>query len=210
MKKTQLIFAWVIMLASIQQVLGSEGSGFRIKSFEALSSTRDNDDKRSGSGAAHKGMIILQPDFNVGGHAGFGRYGYHYYDQGIFLPGFTFNVDFGVHDYVSLGPYIGFGGGNGFTQLAIGGRVVFHWWQLLDDKVAKDLKSDKIDFYLPVHFGVAMTRKNTAKDDLWRAGGNGGGGLGFRYYFVKRFGVNLEWGWQEMSWAKIGLTVNLN
>jgi hypothetical protein len=54
-----------------------------------------------------------------------------------------------------------------------------------------------------------MTRANYI-DNIWRVGGNGGGGLGFRYYFVKEFGVNLEWGWMEMSWMKFGLTVNLN
>ena len=47
------------------------------------------------------------------------------------------------------------------------------------------------------------------KNRAWHAAFNGGGGLGFRYYFVKQFGINLEWGWQEMSYAKLGFTFQL-
>lgn len=152
-----------------------------------------------GDGAAHKGMVILQPDLNVGSNYGRG--------YSTFIPGFTFNADFGVHDYVSVGPYAGFGVKNKFNFIGVGARGVFHWWQLLDDKVNADLKSDVIDFYLPVFLGVDLfTHKNYGSDVRFKSGA----GLGFRYYFVEKFGVNLEWGWMEMSYAKIGVTIKIN
>lgn len=210
MKKLLVIIVLIVAMATINQTLASEQLGIRLKSFEMLSSSKSKS-STSGEGAAHKGMVILQPDFNLGSHGAFGSWywggGGYGYVRSSFVPGFTFNVDFGVHDYVSVGPYVGFGGRSGYMVMAVGARGVFHWWQLLDDKVKADLMSDKIDFYLPVHLGVIMDRFKPFK---WHAAFNGGGGLGFRYYFVKQFGVNLEWGWQEMSWAKVGLTVRLN
>lgn len=158
-------------------------------------------DNAGGSGAAHKGMFILQPDLNVGSN-----YGGRYYNGGFFMPGFTFNIDIGVHDYVSVGPYAGFGARNGFYYIGAGARGVFHWWQLVDDKVSADLKSDAIDFYLPVFLGVDFGKyKGYGSGARFK----GGAGLGFRYYFVEKFGVNLEWGWMEMSYAKIGVTIKV-
>ncbi|MEZ5037005.1 MAG: hypothetical protein R2760_05885 [Chitinophagales bacterium] len=154
----------------------------------------------SSSSAASKGMLIIQPDLNLGDHGGFSKN-----SGGVgFIPGFTLNVEYGVHDYVSVGGYFGYGARNKAHHIAVGARGTFHWWQLLDDKVSADLKSDKIDFYMPVHLGVYM----------YMGGGttarfNGGAGLGFRYYFVDNIGVNMEWGRQEMSWAKIGVQFKL-
>lgn len=157
----------------------------------------------SGGGAAAKGNFIIQADFNLGStHPG--SRGWGYYRGGGFVPGFTLNLDYNVHDYASVGGFIGYGARYGLHHLAIGARGTFHWWQLLDDKVSADLKSDKIDFYMPVHLGVYM----------YMGGGttarfNGGAGLGIRYYFVDNIGINMEFGRQEMSWAKLGFQFKL-
>lgn len=209
MRKVQAILALAVVMLTAGYASAS-GLGLNYEKFENFSTTAT---KASGDGAAHKGMVILQPDFNIGAHHGFyggiGAFGYY-----GFVPGFTFNVDFGVHDYVSVGPYIGFGGRSGYMDMAVGARAVFHWWQLLDDKVNADLLSDKIDFYFPVNIGIRMDRWKGYYWDKpgkeWRFRANGGAGLGIRYYFVEKFGVNFEWGYQEMSWAKFGLTVKLN
>lgn len=204
MRKVHVLLAIAVVLMTTGMANASENLGLNLGKFESFST---NATKASGDGAAHKGMVILQPDFNLGSHSGFGNWYWGGYSRFGFVPGFTFNADFGVHDYVSVGPYVGFGGREGYMVMGVGARGVFHWWQLLDDKVNADLLSDKIDFYFPVHMGVIMDRFKPYK---WHAGFNAGSGLGFRYYFVDQFGVNLEWGWQEMSWAKFGLTVKLN
>jgi hypothetical protein len=166
---------------------------------------KDKTPKGESSGAVSKGMVILQPDFNLGSHGGLRRG----YDD--FVLGFTFNADFGVHEYISVGPYLGFGGAGGDRQFAVGARGVFHWWQLLDNKAGKDLKSNKIDFYLPLHLGVhVFSHRHINGSGRYRDASFGTGvGLGFRYYFSPAFGVNLEWGWQEMSFAKIGVQFKL-
>lgn len=150
-------------------------------------------------GAAEKGNVILQPDFNLGATApGLRGYG------GGFVPGFTFNAEYFVHDYASVGAYVGYGARHKVHNIAAGVRGNFHWWQLLDDKVDKDLKADKLDIYLPVHLG-AFIRTGYFKDTYF----NGGSGLGVRYYFHEKIGVNAEFGYMEMSFAKIGITVKL-
>lgn len=203
MKKVQVFLVTVALIAAAPFTHASENLGLNLQHFGDLSVSGAK--ASDGGGSVHKGMIILQPDFNMGSHGSFGGFG------GEFIPGFTFNADFGVHDYVSVGPFVGLGGKNNYMEMAIGARGVFHWWQLLDDKVNKDLLSDKIDFYLPVHMGVYMGRFDfNGNGSEWDADFNAGSGLGFRYYFVKQFGVNLEWGWMELSWAKFGFTVNMN
>ncbi|HNM67149.1 MAG TPA: hypothetical protein PKN16_06635 [Chitinophagales bacterium] len=171
--------------------------GLNYASFSAKGDKKS--DSNSGGGAAAKGNFIIQADFNLGStHPGF-RYYY-----GGFVPGFTLNLDYNVHDYASVGAYIGYGARYRLHHLAVGARGSFHWWQLLDDKVSADLKSDKIDIYMPVHLGVYM----------YMGGGttarfNGGAGFGFRYYFIDNIGVNVEFGRQEMSWAKLGFQFKL-
>lgn len=153
-------------------------------------------------GAAEKGNVILQPDFNLGATSP----GWHgWYGGRGFVPGFTFNAEYFVHDYASVGAYVGYGARHKFHNIAAGVRGNFHWWQLLDDKVDKDLKSDKLDIYLPVHLGAFIYAGGGGSSTYF----NAGSGLGVRYYFHEKIGVNAEFGLMEMSFAKIGITVKL-
>jgi hypothetical protein len=162
--------------------------------------------KASGDAASEKGDFVIQADFNLGAiYSGYGLVGY-----GGFTPGFTANLDYNVHQYAGVGAYAGMNFNKNFFMIGVGARGVFHWWQLLDDKVDADLKADKIDFYLPLHLGVKMWKwRDDYFDDKMSVKFNGGTGLGFRYYFTPKIGMNLEWGWQELSWAKIGVQFKL-
>ena len=152
--------------------------------------------------AIEKGDFILQPDLNLGswGVAGWSGFGF----------GATINGEYAVHDYASVGAYIGYSirstSGASFHRIGFGARGVFHFWNLIDNKVDKDLKSDKIDFYFPVHLGYHIYKFDGG---YYWAGKSGqfrvGAGLGIRYYFKDNFGVNFETGGMEMSWAKIGV-----
>ena len=161
----------------------------------------------SSGGAAAKGNFIIQADFNLGStHPGSRKIaGWGFYGYGGFVPGFTVNLDYNVHDYASVGAYVGYGVRHKLHHLAVGARGSFHWWQLLDDKVSKDLKSDKIDFYLPLYMGVHIGAGYSAINTNFGMGS----GLGLRYYFTDKIGMNLEWGWMEMSVAKIGVQFKL-
>ena len=166
--------------------------------------------------AIKKGDFILQPDLNIGSWGGMGSSGFGF--------GATLNAEYAVHDYVSVGAYIGdgytrFSSGYGdklsFNRLGFGARGVFHFWSLIDNKVGKDLKSDKIDFYLPVHLGYHIFKySNNYEDDLddfdleLKSGQfRVGVGVGIRYYFNDRIGINLETGGMEISYAKLGATI---
>lgn len=158
--------------------------------------------------AVEKGDFVIQPSLNLGGF-GLGGWGY-----GGFNLGTTLNLDYAVHDYVSVGGYVGFNSllnsDVKFSRIGFGARGVFHFWQLIDDKVAKDLKSDKVDFYMPLHLGYHVYRFNNGYN--W-GGNNGqfrmGTGLGVRYYFNPKIGIAFETGGMEMSWAKLGVAIKL-
>ncbi|HUH75663.1 MAG TPA: hypothetical protein VLZ75_14810 [Chitinophagales bacterium] len=157
--------------------------------------------------AVEKGDFVIQPTLNLGGF-GYGAYG------GTNL-GVTANFDYAVHEYVSVGGYVGFNSllnsSAKYSRIGFGARGVFHFWQLIDNKTSKDLKSDKVDFYLPVHLGYHIYRFG---NDFYGTNLNSGqfragAGLGIRYYFSPKIGIAFETGGMEMSWAKIGVAIRL-
>lgn len=152
--------------------------------------------------AVEKGDVVLQPALNLGAYGPFKRY------ESVSWGGVIFNADFAVHDYISVGPYIGFNSGDGYSSVGVGARGVFHWWQLIDDRRSGRLRSDQIDFYLPFFVGFRNVRSNDGSvrvdDDFWP-----GLGLGFRYYFNDNLGIAFEFGGMEMSTAKLGLAIKL-
>lgn len=153
--------------------------------------------------AVEKGDFVIQPNLNLGnyGYRGPGGNGF----------GATLNFDFAVHDYVSVGPYVGFnhvkakGWDWKYNRIGFGGRAIFHFWQLIDDKVQKDLKSDKIDWYVPFHLGYSLYKGDFVDggDFTW------GLGMGFRYYFNDKIGIGVEFGGMELSPAKLGVAIKL-
>lgn len=193
-----------------------------LQSSETNNIKKEKKDKRISSidGASYKGNFIIQPTLNFGHHTGFKKvkssYGFDYTYSG-FIPGVTLNLDYNVHDYVGVGVYYSVGfqkfkiSNISYLGNAFGVRGVFHWWQLMDDKSDKELLSDKID--LDIHFhlgGFLLSEKNKTTDTKIRQSGfNAGGGIGLKYYFVKNFGVAIDAGYEETSWAKLGLVFKI-
>lgn len=150
-----------------------------------------------------KGDILVSPNFNLGYYGGFLGGGY-LYGYGGFVPGGTVNVDFGVHDYVSVGPYFGFAGRSGFNSMAFGARGNFHWGKLIGDKKGNELLSDKLDLYYSLALGGRISNWKEHDYHPFRFGF--GSSLGVRYYFADWMGAQFEFGATELSWAKIGVT----
>lgn len=151
-----------------------------------------------------KGNVLLNPGFGVGSNYGFGR------GFGVgrgFAPSVIFSADFGVHDYVSVGPYVGATFFSGGTLLDFGARGNFHWWQLLDDKVSADLKQNQLDIYATLFLGGDIFV------GTFTGGGrfNGGFSQGIRWYpnANKRFALNAEFGYSPISYATIGATIKI-
>lgn len=133
---------------------------------------------------------------------GAGNYGYH---LGPFRSGFgvplTFNFDYGIHDYVSLGAYGGFLFKDKSVATGFGGRGSFHFWQLINDKVAGDLKGDIFDIYVSVYSGGEVSSLYTNR---FRAGGI----LGGRWFFSPNIALTAEFG-GPMSYFMAGMTFKL-
>lgn len=199
LKSILLVFSVIMLTANANAELGLNYASYAKK--------KPSKSKASGDAASEKGDFVIQADFNLGTiYSGYSSDDIYYFDgYSRFTPGFTVNFDYNVHQYAGVGAYAGMNFNKDFFMIGVGARGVFHWWQLLDDKVNADLKADKIDFYLPLHLGVKMISWRGDYADKVRVRFNGGSGLGFRYYFIPTIGMNLEWGWQELSWAKIGV-----
>lgn len=155
--------------------------------------------------AVEKGDFVIQPNLNLG------NYGIAKGINGGMAFGVTANFDYAVHDYVSLGGFIGFNtvsarysNSYNYGRMAFGARGIFHFWQLIDDKVSKDLKSDKVDFYLPLHLGYNIYTGNGSGGDF-----NMGLAIGIRYYFNDRIGLAFETGGTELSFAKLGVAIKM-
>lgn len=153
--------------------------------------------------AVEKGDVVLQPSLNLGAYGP-----YYRYSDGSW-GGVIFNADFAVHDYISVGPYLGFNSGNGFNSIGVGARGVFHWWQLIDDRRSGRLRSDQFDIYLPFYVGFRKVRNNEGVQINLRDDFLPGIGLGFRYYFNDNIGIAFEFGGMEMSSAKLGVAIKL-
>lgn len=146
-----------------------------------------------------KGNVLLNPGVGLGSNYGLIYSG--------FRPSVFFSADFGVHDYVSVGPYVGATFFNGVTGVDFGARGNFHWWQLLDDKVEKDLLQDQLDIYATLWLGGEI---GTGSFNFGR-GFDAGFTQGIRWYpkANNRFALFGEFGWTPISYSTIGATIKI-
>jgi hypothetical protein len=157
--------------------------------------------------ATEKGNVVVTPSIGLGTHG--------YYSSGA--KGFgipvNLNVDFNVHDYVSVGPYASFytrkfDSDARYTGVGVGVRGLFHFWQFIADKSGKDLKSDNIDMFVGAGFGYNIGTLKYFDDTKYKDNYlDWGVGAGIRYYFTEKFGVSAEFGYLSNSWLKIGFPI---
>jgi hypothetical protein len=213
----------IAVISAMKRILLIMILGWCVQSYAGENSIRRDSIKRersrpSGDGASAKGNVVIQPALNFGHHLGFGKLDYagNAYGSGL-VPGVTLNLDANVHDYISVGVYYGAAFRNysttnvSYFANAFGVRTAFHWWQLLDDKSDADLFSSHVDFDVHAHFGayLATFKDKTLGIKSKAKGFSAGGGIAMRYYFVEHFGVALEFGYEEASWAKLGFAIKI-
>lgn len=151
--------------------------------------------------AHEKGDIILSP------FIGAGNWGYYGRDYAMPV---GVNLDFAVHKYADVGPYAGVLLNRNYSGINFGARANFNWWQLLDDKVAKDLKGDVIDLYYTLGFGYEIfTGLNNAnywrrRDDINRFRWHSA--MGIRWYFAPRIALMAEVGGASLAPVHIGIS----
>ena len=139
-----------------------------------------------------------------------------------FIPGVTLNMDYAASKYFGIGGWFTFSGKSfnnadstnvlynfKYRSFGVGMRGVFHLYQLISEKGNTKLDADKFDVYIPLSVGGGFRLKS--KDSYLleyqklKAGAIVGAGIGVSYYFVEHIGGNLEAGYLEGSYAKLGL-----
>lgn len=168
--------------------------------------------------AVEKGDFHITVTTNLGHHSFIPTYSLKGYG---FIPGVTMNMDFAASPYFSIGGWFTFSGKSytkdstsvffnlKYRNFGVGVRGVFHLYQLISEKGNTKLDADKFDVYIPLSVGggFRLKSKNSILPEYnkFKGGAIVGSGIGMTYYFVEHIGANLEAGYCEGSYAKIGL-----
>ena len=169
-------------------------------------------------------------------HIPIGDYrGYYYRSSYTAITGFI-RAEFekGVHKYVGVGGFVDLGGRGGprnyyydyygnyyysggyypSFNISAGAVANFHFYQLIQDKVKKNIHADKLDIYTGVNFGVGIAIHPKVYNN-YRDSYTGlsflvvpGIQTGIRYYFKPNIAVNAEVGWFKTV-ARAGITFKL-
>lgn len=131
--------------------------------------------------------------------------------------------EFGVHKYVGVGFTTGIGGraagtgiyrygwGSGYSSefnIPIGVIANFHFYQLIADKVSKDIHADKLDVYAGLNLGSGVAMFPGTDPLQVSALFFVGPQVGARYFFTPNMAANLEVGYGK-TWVNGGLTFKL-
>ena len=168
--------------------------------------------------AVEKGDFNIYVTTNLGHHSfipnsgSFKGYG--------FIPGVTMNMDYAASPYFGIGGWFTFSGRKynnapflidtiipyKYRSFGFGMRGVFHLYQLISEKGNTKLDADKFDVYIPLAIGGGFRLKDrNIPGDKVSGGAIVGSGIGLSYYFTEHIGGNLEAGYLEGSYGKIGL-----
>jgi hypothetical protein len=187
--------------------------------------------------AFEKGNTLVT--LGIGGSSMFhipANYSYGYGYSGLYNPAtglLSVQAEWGIHKYVGLGLTAGFGGGTGYAggwygrygygygygstygaefNVAVGIIANFHFYQLIADKVSKDIHADKLDVYAGLNLGSGVAihpnSTNGNGDVAIDALAFGGPQVGARYYFTPKIAANLELGYGK-TFVNGGITFKL-
>lgn len=171
---------------------------------------------------------IAQSSFEKGtllinGGIGFGLPSYYGNISGFSIP-LHANLDYGINEYVSVGPTFGYARYKydyfldqyhytyNFTRF--GARGAFHYLNLLDKLDIFDFDTEKLDFYVMLNMGFETVSfqsnlPNSARISKLKSRFFVGPSVGFRYYATKKLGGYVETGAGQGSWANFGITFKL-
>jgi outer membrane immunogenic protein len=150
----------------------------------------------------------------------FGTYGYGYLGarSGGFIP-VNAALEFGVHDNISVGPYLGYaswrynyGGGARYSWnfYSVGLRGSFHYLPYLNEFLDLNIDPGKFDFYATLLAGVEVRRFSSTDTFLEgyydnQTGIAFGPFLGFKYMFNDKIGAYLEGGRGAFGYGTLGI-----
>lgn len=166
--------------------------------------------------------FIYSPNTHAQDEAGFAPR-HVYLDLGIGLPshgslghhswpGLSANLQYGF-DMFSAGFFSGFNlygdddDHERTSRFTFGASFSWHIWYFLNHKLDLGLGAEKLDLYVTALLGGEIEREDDLKKNKTSAEGEPffGGVAGAKYYFVKNFGMFLEFGYGSSSFATVGL-----
>jgi hypothetical protein len=179
-------------------------------------------------GAYSKGDKLFNAGISFGGY-NYG-FGHTYARAGAFIP-VNASLEFGVHDYISIGPYVGYASWkydidwsnsyyyyNTYRFVSVGARASLHYVPLLNEHLDFSINESKWDFYFTLQAGLDFRRSFVASNDPdfntrdWQRMHYrstvpvGGPFLGFKYLFTPNFGAYLEVGRGAFGYGTLGLS----
>jgi hypothetical protein len=141
------------------------------------------------------------------------------------FPPITFTGEYGFHEYISAGAFIGFGNWNydygwfgssysySYTVISGGARASFHYVPFLNEVLELDIDQEKFDFYISMIAGLEFQRSKTESDftgvdvnldnDVSLAFGPI---AGFKYMLNDNLGIFVEPGWNALGYFTFGVS----
>jgi hypothetical protein len=178
-----------------------------------------------------KGNVMW--NFGVGLFANRGGY-FDYLGSKVEFPAFVTSLEFGIHDYVSIGPYFAwqhrsFRGTNRIDNLYysewtvrenwfnFGAKAAFHFTPFLNDKARTHIP-EELDLYAGIWAGMSVYDKGRYDERAGRSypvranAGPSAGILvaGARYFFSDRFGAFVEFTpiTDDIHWVQTGFALS--
>lgn len=161
----------------------------------------------------YKGVSLL------GGGFFLGYYGYGFFGtRSLSVPPINAYYEFGVHEYVTLGPFAGMGRWDyryinsdyTWTFYHLGARGSFHLTTIINDVLDADIDEDKIDWYISVLSGLEIRNFNSQTfPDLYdnRVRIFLGPITGVRYYLGNNFAIYAEGGRGALGVLSFGVSL---
>jgi hypothetical protein len=165
-----------------------------------------------------KGTSLLGAGFYLG-YYGYGFLG----SRSLSLPPINAYYELGVHEYITVGPFIGFARWSykynifttpyeySWTFMHLGARGSFHLVSLFNEAFDESVDEDKIDFYVTVMSGLEIRNYSSSFDSSPNNYENTvriffGPVLGFRYYLSNNLALFVEGGRGALGVANFGLS----
>lgn len=155
----------------------------------------------------------------LGGGLFLGYYGYGFFgNRSLSVPPFNAYYEFGVHEYVTIGPFVGMGRWDyryinsdyTWTFYHLGARGSFHLTNIINELLDASIDEDKIDLYISILSGIEIRNFNSQSfPDLYDNSLRFFVGpiTGVRYYLGNSFAVYAEGGRGALGVLSFGVSL---